>query len=190
VLSRLAHETAYVTLLLLLHCSAGGRAAGFGSSDAPADHDTDDGAVGGSTGLSLLSHCLADLSRVLGAKLDPFAIGPVSAAVARELAALPQQGYRPGSAAADLAGADSGTPTAAGGGGGGAASSSIGLVLIDRCLDLATPCMHAEHVLDGVFASLPRADAAVPAAAAGAGAGAAGQAYRAVLRCELPSCLA
>jgi hypothetical protein len=135
--------------------------------------------VGGSTGLSLLPHCLADLSRVLGAKLDPFAVGPVSNAIARELAALPQQGHRPGGHGGDATGSDGSAAAAAGaaGGAGAAAAGSIGLVLIDRCLDLATPCMHAEHVLDAVFASLPRADAAVPAAA-----GAAGQAYRAVLR--------
>lgn len=162
---------------------AGGRAAGFGSADAPPDHGADEGAVGGSGGLSLLPHCLADLSRVLGAKLEPFAIGPVSSSIARELAALPQQGHRPGGAA-DLAGPDSSSTAAAAGAGAAAAaaSGSIGLVLIDRCLDLATPCMHAEHVLDAVFASLPRADAVVPAAAAAAGSGAAGQAPRAVLR--------
>ena len=69
------------------------------------DEGGDEGAVGGSTGLSLLSHALADLSRVLGARLDPFALGPVSAAVAKELATLPQAGgQRSGAAAADAGG--------------------------------------------------------------------------------------
>lgn len=146
--------------------SAGGRAAGFGAPDTLAEHDSDEGAVGASTGLSLLAHSLADLSRILGAKLEPFAIGPVSHAVAKELAALPQQGSRggagPGGEVVDGAGAaGAGFPVGQLGGSAAGAAGSIGLVLIDRSLDLATPCMHTDHVLDAVFASLPRADAIV-----------------------------
>eukprot|EP00879_Flechtneria_rotunda_P012088 GHRR01012623.1.p1 GENE.GHRR01012623.1~~GHRR01012623.1.p1 ORF type:complete len:587 (+),score=238.22 GHRR01012623.1:2901-4661(+) len=48
-------------------------------------------------------------------------------------------------------------------------AGSIGLVLVDRSLDLATPCMHKDHVLDAVFASLPRAGAAAGPAGAGPG---------------------
>ena len=47
-----------------------------------------------------------------------------------------------------------------GGGGGGQGGGAIGLVLVDRSLDLATPCMHTEHVLDLMLSCLqqPAAD--------------------------------
>eukprot|EP00775_Hariotina_reticulata_P009236 gene9236-9401_t len=146
---------------------AANRAAGFAGMDGRSDTEVESDGLGISTGLSLLPHCLADLSRVLGGRLEPFAIGPVSTAIAKELYALPQQGQR-GPAGGDPFAAEE--PVAAGSGG---TSGSIGLVLIDRSLDLATPCMHSDHVLDVVFASLPRAEpAAAPVLAAGGGANA------------------
>lgn len=125
-----------------------------------------------STGLSLLPHSLADISRLLGAKLDPYAIGPVSLAIAKDLAALPQwpRGGTSGDILADgVRPGVSGTsghhafPRPADTAGASAASTAgtIGLVLIDRSLDLATPCMHGDHVVDAVFDQLPRAAAAV-----------------------------
>ena len=61
----------------------------------------------------------------------------------------------------------------------GNSSSSCALVLIDRSLDLATPCMHQPldaqldtiHPLDIILGTFPRGAAAVSAAAAGGGAG-------------------
>jgi hypothetical protein len=139
-----------------------GRPAGFSPAEGLADDDSDTGAIGASGGLSLLSHALADLSRVLGAKLEPFAIGPASTAIAKELATLPQAGSRSGlgqqqqglDSSSDSPRAESGAAAAAATGGGGA--GGIGLVLIDRSLDLATPCMHSEHVLDVVLSCLER----------------------------------
>jgi hypothetical protein len=151
-------------------CSASNRAAGFAGMDGRSDTEPDSDALGISTGLSLLPHCLADLSRVLGARLEPFAVGPVSTAIAKELYALPQKG--PGGTGGDPFAAEDPALVAAGIGAPGGASGSIGLVLIDRSLDLATPCMHSDHVLDVVFASLPRAEPAVtPVLAAAAGGG-------------------
>jgi len=152
-------------------CSVGGRPAGFGPPDALADSDGDEGTLGASTGLSLLSHALADLSRVLGAKLEPFAIGPASVAIAKELATLPQAGTRGGLIPGQDSSTDSpraeGMGAAGGGGGGGGAGGGIGLVLVDRSLDLATPCMHSEHVLDLMLSCLDDTPAApvVPAPA-------------------------
>lgn len=131
-------------------CSVSGRPAGFSAAEGLAEDDGDEGALGASSGLSLLPHALADLSRVLGAKLEPFAIGPASTAIAKELATLPQAGQRSGlgpmqDSSTDSPRADMGAGAAGGGGGG------IGLVLVDRSLDLATPCMHSDHVLDLVL---------------------------------------
>jgi hypothetical protein len=128
--------------------------------------------VGASTGLSLLPHALADLSRVLGAKLEPFALGPASAAIAKELATLPQAGQR-SSGLGPLQDASTDSPRAEGGAGGG-----IGLVLVDRSLDLATPCMHSEHVLDLLMSCLDRPLLPGPAGAAGGQPGPAGAALR------------
>jgi hypothetical protein len=58
---------------------------------------------------------------------------------------------------------------AAAGGGAGGGAGGIGLVLIDRSLDLATPCMHSEHVLDLVLSCQEGPTAAAAAAAAAAG---------------------
>lgn len=146
--------------MLLLCCSVSGRPAGFSPAEGLADDDSDTGAIGASGGLSLLSHALADLSRVLGAKLEPFAIGPASTAIAKELATLPQAGSRRGlgqqqqglDSSSDSPRAELGAAAAGGGAGGG----GIGLVLIDRSVDLATPCMHSEHVLDIVLSCLER----------------------------------
>lgn len=138
-------------------CSLSGRPAGFSAAEGLAEEEGDAGALGASSGLSLLSHALADLSRVLGAKLEPFAIGPASTAIAKELATLPQAGQRSGlgqqglDSSTDSPRAELGAAAAAGGAGGG-----IGLVLVDRSLDLATPCMHTEHVLDLVLSCLER----------------------------------
>eukprot|EP00879_Flechtneria_rotunda_P025718 GHRR01027357.1.p1 GENE.GHRR01027357.1~~GHRR01027357.1.p1 ORF type:complete len:379 (+),score=125.42 GHRR01027357.1:574-1710(+) len=177
---------------------AGGRAAGFGGTDAPSEgsgHAAEDDGLGASTGLSLLPHALADLSRLLGAKLDPFALGPVSAVIAKELMSLPQYGAGHGplgdnslqEALTGLASSAATGPLGAGSSGSDASGASgtagsIGLVLVDRSLDLATPCMHKDHVLDAVFASLPRAGAA--AGPAGAGPGSTQQ--RVALRCGRP----
>jgi hypothetical protein len=128
------------------------------------EEDGDEGALGASAGLSLLSHALADLSRVLGAKLEPFAIGPASTAIAKELATLPQAGQRSGVGPLQDSGTDSPRADIGTGGSGG----SIGLVLVDRSLDLATPCMHSEHVLDLVFSCL-QGQVAAPVAQAPAG---------------------
>lgn len=139
-------------------CSVGGGAAGFAAAEAlAADDEGDEGALGAATGISLLSHALADLSRVLGQKLEPFALGPASTAIAKELATLPQGGS---SSSAARAGLDSSSDSpradmlSGAAGGGGSSSGGIGLVLVDRSLDLATPCMHSEHVLDLVLSCL------------------------------------
>lgn len=146
-------------------CSSGG----YAGRETSADADHDDDAVGVSTGLSLLPHCLADLSRLLGARLDPYAIGPVSLAVAKGLAVLPQgprggtigdvlaDGLGPGSTGAARHHAFPRPHMEAPAAEAGGTSGTVGLVLIDRSLDLATPCMHGDHVLDGIFAHLPRA---------------------------------
>lgn len=60
--------------------STGGRAAGFGPADRPPD-DGDDGALGASPGGALMAHALVDAAGQLGARLEPFALGPVSAQI-------------------------------------------------------------------------------------------------------------
>ncbi len=164
-----------ITLHHHIRCrSAGGRAAGYGGVDAPPEDEDDSSA---SPALSLLAHALADLSRLLGARLEPYALGPVSAALARQIAELPQSvaaggsTHHPAGAASSAADAlrqgaahlpggagfsSSSGPTAVGPGG------SIGLVLLDRSLDLVTPCSHAEHCLDALLAATPRAEPAPP----------------------------
>lgn len=102
----------------------------------------------------------------------------MSAAVARELAALPQQGGPRGGGGMDGL-ADGG---GIGGGPGSATAGAIGLVLVDRSLDLATPVMHADHVLDVMFSSLPRAEAVQPPPQQQPPAGAPPPPYRAALR--------
>lgn len=148
-----------------------GRPAGFSAAEGLVEDDGDEGAVGASSGLSLLPHALADLSRVLGAKLEPFALGPASAAIAKELATLPQAGQRSGVGPLQDTSTDS--PRAEAGAGGG-----IGLVLVDRSLDLATPCMHSEHVLDLLMSCLDRPLVPGPAGTAGGQAGQAGARLR------------
>jgi hypothetical protein len=144
-----------------------------------AGDDADGADVGAASALSLLSHALADLSRVLGGRLEPFAIGPVSTAVAKELATLPQAGQRSGGADSSSGSPRVGADGVLGPSASAAAAGAIALVLVDRALDLATPCMHAEHVLDMMLAGLLRPapgapPASAPAAAAATG-GAAGQ---------------
>lgn len=147
--------------------SAGGRAAGYAGTDAASDDDAGEGAVGASTGLCLLPHALADLSKVLGARLDPFALGPVSTIIAKELATLPQAGGQRSGGAVLPGQQDPGSTDSPRAG----TAGSIGLVLIDRALDMATPCMHSEHVLDMVFTSLLRPAPAAPPQAVAAAAG-------------------
>jgi hypothetical protein len=67
--------------------SSGGRAAGFGPADRASDQ-ADEGALGVSGGLTLLAHALVDVGGQLGARLEPFALGPVSA----QLGEAPQSG--------------------------------------------------------------------------------------------------
>lgn len=42
------------------------------------------------------------------------------------------------------------------------APSSMAVILIDRSLDMATPCLHADHPLDAMLALLPRQQPAPP----------------------------
>jgi hypothetical protein len=55
-----------------------GRAAGFGPADLSLD-PSEDGTLGASGGLTLLAHALVDIGGQLGARLEPFGLGPVSA---------------------------------------------------------------------------------------------------------------
>ena len=145
--------------------TAAGRAAGFGPADQPdADgDDADDGALGVAGGLSLLAHALVGAAAQLGARVEPFALGPVSAQVAREVASLPQA---PAAAVGGGGGGGMGegfSPRHAGAGGGsGGGLVPAALILIDRSLDLAAPCGHSDHFLDAAPALLLRRPPAPP----------------------------
>lgn len=60
------------------------------------------------------------------------------------------------------------------------ATSSLAVILVDRCLDLATPLMHSDHWLDAAFEKLPRgggqhcSGAAVPSATTASSSGTSG----------------
>lgn len=124
---------------------SGDLAAGYG----PAVDDGDDGdGEGASGGLSLLAHTLAAIGGQLGARLEPFALGPVAQKVAQEVAslpiALPPVGAGAGGGPVASASGDGST-------GAGVRGSSMALLLIDRSLDLVSVAGHSDHPLDLVL---------------------------------------
>ncbi|GLC33675.1 hypothetical protein PLESTB_000102500 [Pleodorina starrii] len=144
---------------------AGGLAAGFGALE-PGAGDAAAAGEGASGGLSLTAHGLLALAAAMGApRPEPFAVGPVSAALAAELASLPSVSLPPSSLSAGSA--------AAAAGGTAASTPSLALILVDRSLDLATPCTHTDHPWDVLLAAAAarQAAAATRAAAAAAGGG-------------------
>ncbi|PNH13011.1 hypothetical protein TSOC_000024 [Tetrabaena socialis] len=150
---------------------SGGLAAGFGPLEATASDSAAAWGEGASGGLALTAHALLALAAAMGfGRPAPFPIGPVSSAIAAELASLPT-----------LAAA---TPPSYGGGGGtnssggsnGGPSGGLALVLVDRSLDLAAPTCHGDQPWDVVLAAVAaRQAAAAVAASMGAGHGGGGQ---------------
>ncbi|GIM07013.1 hypothetical protein Vretimale_11217 [Volvox reticuliferus] len=140
---------------------AGGVAAGF----APLESGAGDAAAqgeGASGGLSLTAHGLLALAAAMGApRPEPYAIGPVSSALAAEMASLPSVSVSvsmpPGSLAAPTSAASSGSAAAGGlsssSSSSSPSSSSLAIILIDRSLDLASPCSHTDHPWDLLLAA-------------------------------------
>ncbi|KAF5833671.1 hypothetical protein DUNSADRAFT_9942 [Dunaliella salina] len=151
-----------------MQARVGGTAAGFArpqtsgsdlAGDGHEDDREDEGQIGegasnngsGSGGLSLLAHELVGLAAQLGMQLETFSVGVVSHQLALEVCNLPSPSPLP----LDLPGRP--TPT-------------LGLVLVDRSLDVATPCMHQENLWEMMLGMLPR-EASTPAASSHLGGG-------------------
>lgn len=98
--------------------------------DAGAVTDDDDSLPIGGT---LVAHFLHHLAVQLSLKFDVFTLGPLSHDVGKLLTEL--------SGIADVS---------------GRSKRPAGLLLIDRTLDLITPCCHGDSLMDRFFASFPR----------------------------------
>ncbi|GLI59819.1 hypothetical protein VaNZ11_001786 [Volvox africanus] len=140
----------------------GAAAAGF----APPELGAGDAAVhgeGASGALSLTAHGLLALAAAMGApRPEPYAIGPVSSALAAELASLPSVSVSVSVPPGSLVGASSTASS------GGASSSSLAIILVDRALDLASPCTHTDHPWDLILAAAAVRQAKTAAVAAAA----------------------
>lgn len=101
-------------------------AAGFGPAEPPSEVD----GQGSSGGMSLLAHSLAAVAGQMGHRLETYALGPVSTQLAAEVASLPIP-----------FGVDAGSKS----------TPTLGLILVDRSLDLVSPCLHGEHLMDLVI---------------------------------------
>ncbi|KAL2635197.1 hypothetical protein R1flu_006676 [Riccia fluitans] len=84
-------------------------------------------------GAVLLAHCLQHVVAQLDLKPEIFTLGPLANVVGKMMAGLP-------------------TPSD----GAGHTRQPVGLVLIDRTLDIVTPSTHGDSLLDRCFSSLPR----------------------------------
>ncbi|XP_057866569.1 sec1 family domain-containing protein MIP3 isoform X2 [Cryptomeria japonica] len=89
-------------------------------------------------GATLIAHFLHHLAGQMDLKMDIFTLGPVSHTIGKAMTDL--------SSLYDV---------------GGRTKRSTGLLLIDRSLDLITPCCHGDSLVDRMFSSLPRRDRSV-----------------------------
>lgn len=126
LLSQLSFSQPSTSLLALALDRAGGVAAGFGPAEPPSEVD----GQGSSGGMSLLAHSLAAVAGQMGHRLETYALGPVSTQLAAEVASLPIP-----------FGVDAGSKS----------TPTLGLILVDRSLDLVSPCLHGEHLMDLVI---------------------------------------
>eukprot|EP01018_Ginkgo_biloba_P008783 Gb_27832 [translate_table: standard] len=84
-------------------------------------------------GATLIAHFLHHLAGQMDLKMEIFTLGPLSRIIGKLLTDF--------SSLYDV---------------GGRTKRSMGLLLIDRSLDLITPCCHGDSLLDRMFSSLPR----------------------------------
>eukprot|EP00798_Chlamydomonas_sp_ICE-L_P013375 gene13375-19220_t len=89
-------------------------------------------------GGQLATFALGPVSQQVGGQLATFAVGPVSQQVALEVSATPLP-----SQAEDQATSGQSPP-------------SVSLILVDRHLDVVSPCMHNDHPIDIALEQLPR----------------------------------
>lgn len=106
-----------------------------------------------SQGMTLLAHTLAGVAGQLGSRMEVFACGPVAQELGRELASVPLPAPPPSSPA-------SSAPPSTSHASGPPADlpRTLGVVLVDRSLDLVTPSSHPDSLCDCVMASLARAE--------------------------------
>ncbi|KAI4333839.1 hypothetical protein L6164_018598 [Bauhinia variegata] len=83
-------------------------------------------------GVTLTAHFLYDLATKMDLKMEIFSLGDMSKAIGKVLTNM--------SSLYDV----------------GRRKRSAGLLLIDRSLDLLTPCCHGDSLVDRIFSSLPR----------------------------------
>lgn len=89
-------------------------------------------------GATLIAHFLHHLAGQMDLKMEIFTLGPLSQAIGKVLTDL--------SSLYDV---------------GGRTKRSTGLLLIDRSLDLVTPCCHGDSLVDRMFSALPRRDRSI-----------------------------
>ena len=109
--------------------SLGGKGAfSKGLPPADADQELDDDDALTPEGIVIEAAALSALGSELGVKLEPFALGPASRAIGRIITDMPPTPL----SMMSMKGA----------------SGAAALVLVDRTLDVATPCCHSDSIFD------------------------------------------